>query len=39
MNMLELASLDEADIEILPNGDIRPLLVQLVKIEVLPIHE
>jgi hypothetical protein len=39
MNVLDLAALDEADIEVLPNGDTRPLLVQLVKLEVLPIDE
>jgi hypothetical protein len=39
MNVIDLASLDEADIEILPNGDTRPLLIQLLKLEILPTDE
>ncbi len=39
LNQIELASLDEADIEILPNGDTRPLLIQLVGIDIQTLNE
>lgn len=39
LNQLELAALDQAEIEMLPNGDTRPLLIQLKQIELLPLDE
>jgi len=38
-NVMTIEVLDEANIDMLPNGDTSPLLVQLQKIELLPIHE
>jgi hypothetical protein len=38
-NVLELATLDQATIDVLPNGDTRPLLVQLQGIEILPLDD
>jgi hypothetical protein len=39
LNEMEIAVLDQATINILPNGDTRPLLVQLQGIEILPLDD
>jgi len=39
LNLLKLGALDEATIDVLPNGDARPLLIQLQGIAILPINE
>jgi hypothetical protein len=39
LNELAISALDQATIDVLPNGDTRPLLVQLNQIEILPWNE